>query len=269
MVTPDEEKVREVLNEVGAMLKGFSLDNPPPENGRLMYKKIAEITGNPDPFRELKKKYTEAALKLYPSLKHIVAQSEDRLLTAIRLAIAGNVIDFGAKSSLAKSPTEFNLEKEVEETLGRNFALLDYENFKAHLVAASGVLYIGDNAGETVFDRVLIEEMGRPVTYVVREKPIINDATYEDAVEAGIHNVARILSSGVDAPGTILSRCSDEFWKAYDSAGLVISKGQGNYETLSEEKRLIFYMLKLKCPVIAQEMGVEEGDIILKGMNVD
>lgn len=264
MVTTDEGKVRRVLDEVGAMLKDLPLDKPPPENGRLVYKKIAEITGNPDPFKGLKKKYTQVTLKLYPSLKRMVVRSEDRLLTAIRLAIAGNVIDFGARSSLPQSHGDFDLEREVEEVLGRGFGVLDYENFRESLLTAPWVLYIGDNAGETVFDRILIEEMGKPVTYVVRGKPIINDATYEDAVEAGIHEVAKILSSGVDAPGTILGRCSDEFRRAYDSALLVISKGQGNYETLCGEKRPIFYMLKVKCPVIAREIGVEEGDIILK-----
>jgi hypothetical protein len=264
MVTSDERKVRKVLDEVGEMVKGFSLDNPPPENGRLMYKKIAEITGNPDPFREIKRKYTDVALKLYPLLKQIVAKSSDKLLMAIKLAIAGNVIDFGAKSFLIKSPHEFDLEKEVQEVVERDFFLPDYEKFKESLLSSSDILYIGDNAGETVFDRVLIEELGRPVTYAVRGEPIINDATYEDAVRAGMDKVATILSSGVDAPGTILARCSDEFRKEYDSAELLISKGQGNYETLSGEERPIFYLLKVKCPVIAQEMGVEVGSMVLR-----
>ena len=129
-------------------------------------------------------------------------------------------------------------------------------------------MYIGDNAGECVFDRILIEEMKKPVIYVVRDMPIINDATYEDAVQAGIDKVATILSSGTDAPGTILKTCSAEFKNVYKNSKLIISKGQGNYEALSNERRPIFFLLKAKCDVIADDIGISKGDILLKGINI-
>lgn len=264
IVTSDGVKIKKVLDEIGIMVKNLSLDSSPPEIGRLIYEKIAEITGNPDPFKEIKNIYTDVALKLYPFLKQVVIQSDDRLFMAIKLAIVGNIIDFGAKSSLIKTTHELDIEKEVKEAVKKDFNLFSYEKFKKFVLSSSDILYIGDNAGETVFDRVLIEELKTPVMYIVREKPIINDATYEDAVRAGIDKVATILSSGVDAPGTILSRCSDEFRKKYDNAQLVISKGQGNYETLSEEEKPIFYLLMAKCPVIAREMEVEVGDMVLR-----
>ena len=129
-------------------------------------------------------------------------------------------------------------------------------------------LYIGDNAGESVFDRILIERLNKPVTYIVREIPIINDVTYKDALQAGIDKVATIFSSGTRAPGTFLKKCSREFIEMFNSAKFIISKGQGNYEGLSNEKHRIFFLLKAKCYVIANDIGVSEGDIVLKGINV-
>ena len=256
--TDDEKKIKMVLDEVGMMLKDIPLKNTPPESGRLIYRKISEITGNPDPYKEIKRESTKKALLLYPSLKDQIERSRDRLLTAIRIAIAGNVIDFGASWN-------FDLENEIDEALAKAFAICDYSRFKDGLDEAREVLYIGDNAGECVFDRILIEEMKKPVKYIVRDIPIINDAIYEDAVQAGIDKVATILSSGTDAPGTILNTCSSEFKELYDNSKFIISKGQGNYEALSSERRPIFFLLKTKCHVIANDIGVNEGDIILKG----
>jgi hypothetical protein len=211
----------------------------------------------PDPYKEIKKKSTETALTLYPSLKNEIKKGQNTLLTAIRIAIAGNVIDFGANS-------HFNIEQEIDEILRKDFAICDYEKFKAKLNESNEILYLGDNAGECVFDRVLIEEMKKPVTYVVRDVPIINDATYEDAVQAGIDRVATIISSGTDEPGTILETCNPEFKKVYDRAEFIISKGQGNYEALSNERGPIFFLLKVKCHIIANDIGVHKGDIVLK-----
>ena len=181
-------------------------------------------------------------------------------MTAIRIAIAGNIIDFGAN-------WDFDIENETYKVLEMNFAVCDYNGFKNKLDKAPKILYIGDNAGECVFDRILIEEIKKPVTYVVRGVPIINDATYEDAVQAGIDGVATILSSGTDAPGTILETCSPEFKEVYKNSEFIISKGQGNYEALSKEKRPIFFLLKTKCNVVADDIGVDNGDIVLKGID--
>jgi damage-control phosphatase, subfamily I len=260
IATDDEKKIKTVLDEVGMMLKDIPLDSSPPESGRLIYHKIKEITGNLDPYKKIKKESTQKALSLYPSLKNRLEKSKDRLLTAIRIAIAGNIIDFGANWN-------FDLENETYKVFEMNFAVCDYNEFKNKLDKAPKILYIGDNAGECVFDRILIEEIKRPVTYVVRGMPIINDATHEDAVQAGIDGVATILSSGTDAPGTILETCSPEFNEVYKNSEFIISKGQGNYEALSKEKRPIFFLLKTKCHVVADDIGVSNGDIVLKGID--
>ena len=262
IATDDEHLQKRVLDELGAMLSDISLESTPPETGELIYRMVREITGNPDPYRELKHENTRQALARYPSLKRTIEESNDSLLTAIRIAIAGNVIDFGPNAT-------FDIDTAIKESLEMDFAICDYSAFKNYLARAEQILYIGDNAGETVFDRLLIEQMNKPVTYVVREQPVINDATAEDAVQAGIDKVATIVSSGTDAPGTILSTCSLEFREMLDSAEFVVAKGQGNYEGLSNEEHSIFFLLKAKCQIIANDLGVNKGDIVLKGMNIE
>lgn len=257
----DEKKLKNLLDEVGTVMKGVSADKTPPEIGMLIYEKVREITGQYDPYKEIKRNNISKSLDLYPMLKREVGNAEDSLLTAIRIAIAGNVIDFGPDR-------EFNIEEEIETVLKKDFAIFDYDKFRHYLNKSDKILYIGDNAGEAVFDRVLIEEINKPLVYVVREVPVINDATISDALQAGIDRVARIESSGTPAPGTVIDTCSDEFMEIYREADLIISKGQGNYEGLSGEDRLIFFMLKLKCFVIAEDIGVSEGDIVLKGINI-
>ena len=261
IATDDEKKLKRILDEVGMMLRDIPLESTPPETGMLVYEKVREITGEFDPYKGLKIESTEKALALYPSLKRIVEQSNDKLLTAIRMAIAGNVIDFGPNKV-------FDIEEEIDDVLKKDFAIYDYDKFKDGLDKTNEILYLGDNAGEAVFDRILIEALKKPVTYVVRDVPVINDVTYEDAIQAGIDEVASIVSSGTSAPGTILKTCTAEFKDVYNNADFIISKGQGNYEGLSNEKRPIFFLLKVKCHVIAHDIGVNVGDIVLKGMNV-
>ncbi|HOP08349.1 MAG TPA: ARMT1-like domain-containing protein [candidate division Zixibacteria bacterium] len=261
VATDDERVLKHLLDELGRLLKDISLDSTPPETGRLVYQLVNRITGNPDPFKGLKRESTVKALSLYPQMKQVIEQADDRLLTAIRIAIAGNIIDFGPSGT-------FDIEATLDDALTRNFAVCDYEIFKRDLATAGQILYIGDNAGETVFDRLLIEQLDKPTLFVVREQPILNDATREDALEAGIDKVATIVSSGADAPGAVLNTCSPEFRKMLEEAEFIIAKGQGNYEALSNYHRPIFFLLKAKCKLIADDLGVSIGDIILKGINV-
>jgi len=259
LFTKDKEKQRKILEEIAKEIPSISLDNTPPQMGRKIHLIIKKTTNSPDPYKKIKEKYNKIALKLYPRLKNEVKKAKDPLLTAIRVAIIGNVIDFGA-------PFHLNLEQEIKTILNQEFSIFDYAKFKKALSKTEEILYLGDNSSEVAFDKILIEQLNRKVTYAVRERPIINDATLEDALFFGMDKIAKVLSSGCDAPGTILSLCSKEFITYYNSSELIISKGQGNYESLSGENSPLFFLLKAKCPIIARDLGCREGDIVLKSM---
>lgn len=260
-VTKDKGKIKYLLGEVGKLIAEIPLENTPPETGELVYRKVREITKVEDSFAEIKKNNIDHALHLYPRFKEEIKASEDSLLTAIRMAVAGNVIDLGVDK-------EFNIIEDVETILKQDFAIFDYDLFKHELNSAENILYIGDNAGEGVFDKLLIEELEIPVTFAVRDIPVINDITLKEANMIGLDKVAKVISSGTSAPGTILSGCNKKFIEKFKQADMVISKGQGNYEGLSEVNRPIFFLLKAKCYVIAEDLGVDENDIILKGVNI-
>ena len=261
IATDDERIIKKLLDTVGAMMKDIPLEHTPPETGEIIYRKVKEITGVTDPYKEVKKANIEEALSLYPELKKIVEESDNSLLTAIRIAIAGNVIDLGVNK-------KFNLVEDVQKILKQDFAIMDFDKFEKQLKIADSVLFLGDNAGESVFDKILIEELNKPVTYVVREVPVINDVTEEDAIASGISEVAEIISSGTTAPAVILSLCNNEFIERFNNSKMIISKGQGNYEGLSDVNQPVFFLLKAKCFVIANDLNVKENDIVLKGINV-
>ena len=262
LVGLSDEKIRALLTELGKKIEGISLDDPPPKTAVMVYDLIARYTGKMDPFKEVKHEATKRALALYPKLKKDVLESKAPLGLAIRLATVGNVIDFGVSSS-------YDLEAEIQKMLGQSFGRWDEEIFTEAVTRADWILYLGDNAGETVFDRLLIETLARPTTYVVREAPIINDATIEDAMAAGLEKVASIISSGCSAPGTVMDQCSPEFLDLFRKAPVIISKGQGNYETLSDADAPIFFLLKAKCDVVAGHLGVKMGDLVLASRSLD
>lgn len=258
LATDNQEIIKRVMDEVGLMIKDIPMENPPPKTAMRVYRIVAEITGNSDPCRNLKSHHTRMALELYPTLKEKINQSSDRLLAAIRFAIAGNVIDFGINHNL-------DIEEEIDQILKQDLAVSDYDKFREYRAFADEILYIGDNAGESVLDRILIEELNRPVSYVVRSAPIINDVTYTDAVLAGVNKVSILMTSGTDAPGTVMENCSREFREKFYRSKFVISKGQGNFEALSETSAPVFFLLLAKCPIVARDIGVNVGDMILKG----
>ncbi len=271
--TNDEKIQRLALIEVMKFLVNFFQKNPdeiftPPHITRHIYRIIKEVTDCKDPYHDIKVKYNEIALNMYLDLKNIVKNSSDPLLTAIRLAIAGNIIDFGATGG------EFDLENTLKEVLTKEFAICDYDLFCESLKIAKTLLYLGDNAGEIVFDKILIEEILKKhnlkVYYAVKGESVINDATIEDAKQVKMNDVAEVITTGSDAPGVILNLCSEEFLKIYNNADMIISKGQGNYETLSEEsKKSIFFLLKVKCATVARHLKVKVGNIILKKVEIE
>jgi uncharacterized protein with ATP-grasp and redox domains len=194
-------------------------------------------------------------------LRESVRTSEDPLEAAIRLAIAGNIIDLGVKTLIKES----DIEQIINNSLTTDFDSQQIQEFKNAISRAEKILYLADNAGEIVFDRLLIEQLPiEKITVVVKGSPVINDATMKDAVIAGLPRIVDVIDNGSDAPGTILESCSKSFRDRFDKADLVIAKGQGNYETLSDVDKNIFFVLKTKCPVIARDLGCEVGEMILR-----
>ena len=261
-VTGDENVHRQVMKSVAGLVSELAPEVTPPETVRQVYSIIAEITGSSDPYHKEKWRANQQALSLYPRLKEAVAESADPLLTACKLAVAGNSIDLGPDLKYG------DLSSIVELALASPLAINDYEQFRESISNSRRVLYLGDNAGEIVFDRILIRELKRvkdlSIDFVVRDKPIINDATLADAVYVSLDKVANIVSSGSAAPAMIPSQCSPEVLRLYHSADTIIAKGQGNYESLSEERKNIFFFLKVKCPVVARLLGASVGDAVLK-----
>ena len=265
----DQKTQKKVFDKLSGILSDISLTSSPPEIGRVIYGLVNEITSKKDPYRKKKNKNNKLALKLYDRLKEKVFRSDDRLLTAVKLAISGNIIDYGVKNSLDVDKELNKILQEERKTLKKeNERFFNFSHFKQVLSKAEDILYLADNAGETVFDRILIEEIKRSdkdkkVIYAVKEKPVINDALVEDAYKCGIDKIAKIISCGSDAPGTVLSLCSKYFLKVYKQSDMIISKGQGNFEALSQQKRPIFFLFMAKCSVVAKDVGCDVGDAIL------
>jgi uncharacterized protein with ATP-grasp and redox domains len=262
-ISNDEELHEKVLREVTKKLLESNWNSTPPELAREVHKIVKSITHEKDPYKEVKKESNDLVLKMYPALKKKVEESDAPLRTAVRLAIAGNIIDFGPLQ-------EFNLEETISEVLKKKFVIDDYEKLKENLNDAETLLFFTDNAGEIGFDKLLVETFLKAkklekIRFVVKGGPIINDATLEDAIYMGLCDLPNVefltLSNGEAGTGPERSSQTVKSWiKKHD---LVISKGQGNYEGLSEHDGL-FFMLMAKCPVIASDLGVEVGDIILK-----
>jgi uncharacterized protein with ATP-grasp and redox domains len=225
---------------------------------RELHSLLRNYTGNNDPYKDEKKKYNDIALGLLPEMKRIVKRSHDPFNAALRLSIAGNIIDFAVNDN-------FNLHETLERVLKAPFAIDHSERLKAAIDKARSVLYLGDNAGEIVFDKLFIETVGHPhLVFAVRGAPVINDATLEDADYVGMSEVAGVVSNGFDAPSTVLSKSSVIFRKTFAEADLIISKGQGNLEGLIHQNdKRIFFLLMVKCNVIAEFLKVEKDSFVV------
>jgi uncharacterized protein with ATP-grasp and redox domains len=260
LITNETNVQEKVLREVLHLASQMDLNQPPPAMAKMIHNQIRRLTGLEDPYYELKAKSNKLALQMYPELKEKIKNSDRPLETAVRLAIAGNIIDFAVDTRLDKK----EIEKSISESL---IAKLNHDTIgelEQACKKAKSILYIGDNAGEIVFDRLLIEQMPKEkITFVVKARPIVNDATFEDAEAAGLTDIIEVIENGSDAPGTILSECSYHLHRLIDGADFLIAKGQANYETLGDLDKDIFFMLKAKCSLIAGLLGRKIGDIVL------
>jgi len=257
--TKDESLRETILKSTLDYIQNTDISKPPAYTTTFIHKKIRQMLGI-DPFKEIKSEYNQIALRLYPSLKTTIEKSPDPLWISTRLAIAGNVIDFGIFTSV-------DIEGAIRKALNNQLAVDDYSSFKNAISIADKILYLTDNAGEIVFDRLLIEtliQLGKEVKAVVKGSPVINDSTMEDAEESGIIGVCDVIDNGSEAVGTILEWTSSAFQKIFNDAQLVISKGQGNFETLIGAEKKIFFLFQSKCDVVSKELGLSIGSMLLK-----
>lgn len=259
-VTSDEAVHERILREVLQATSEMDLSQPPPAIGQFIHSRIRELTGNADPYREVKKQQNRTAEELAAQLKSRVVDAPNPLEMAVRLAIAGNVIDIAVKAGLDASEIRTSIRASMRELLNGNV-----KAFAQAVTGADRILYLTDNAGEIVFDRFLIEQLPRDKTTVaVRGAPVINDATLADAESAGLTDLVQVIDNGSDAPGTILDDCSKAFRRQYADADLIIAKGQGNYETLRNSPGPLYFLLRVKCPVVARELGCPMGQMVLR-----
>ena len=259
MVSNDPVVHEQIMREVLEWTARMDLKLAPPVLAQRIHRRLREITGVNDPYRAAKDQGNRMALALLPELESVVDHSPEPLVMALRLAMAGNVIDLGASSAITPAGLERAVRQAMTEPLTGPLA-----EFKRAVDEARTILYLADNAGEIVFDRLLIKQLRPPrVTVAVRGAPVINDATIEDARGAGLGEMVALIENGSDAPGTLLEDCSETFRRHYEMADLIIAKGQGNFETLSQEARNIFFVFKVKCTVIAAHLGLPVGTHIL------
>ncbi len=268
VAVPDDTALqREILNRVMGLLTQLRLDVAPPEIAQKAHRLVREISGNPDPYADKKQDYNARALALLPRLRTMVDRAEDPLDLAVRLSIAGNVIDFGAMAN------GFDFDKEWKNAGRARFAVLDYEAFREDILKARSILYLGDNTGEIVFDRLLVELLQKlsraEITFVVRGEPVLNDATLEDARFVGLDRLVPVMDNGNDAPGTVLSEIRPEIRRLFEAADVIIAKGQGNYETLNDAPGNIYFLFQIKCPVIGRAAGADVGSYMLTGRRVE
>lgn len=258
MSTDNEMLQGSIMEEAIGVLSGYKSFKNAPEICREMHNIVKEQTGVIDPYSEIKQRDLQTALSLYPKLKQSVQNKQDRLYWALKAAATGNVIDSAVSCG-------YDIEKSIESELGRPFAVCDIAQFERQLEKTKSILVIGDNTGETVFDCLLLEELSDfDLTYAVRSAPILNDATIGDAQASGIGQYAKIISTGCDVPGVLIDQCDEAFMDIFYGADIVISKGQGNYESLSNCDRDIYFLLKAKCPVLSGLLGVGLNEYVFK-----
>lgn len=265
----DECVQKKLVKEMELYISKLNSNIATPEIARTLYEIFTETTNIPDPFKKEKKKSNDIVLNQYNDYKKLIQESEDPFNTALKLAIAGNIIDFVACPDNYED-TQYYLKRTIEKVLSSGLAIDNLSKLKERIGKAKCILVLGDNCGEIVFDKLFISMLHHNnIHYAVRGFPILNDVTLEDAYYIGINSYANVISNGYNAPSTILSKSSKEFINIFNEADLIISKGQGNYEGLVNcRNQNLFFLMMVKCDVIARKIGANKNEcIVLKNTN--
>ncbi len=259
----DEKQRQTVLKTAQEHIANFDLNQTPPFNAAPLYEDIAKLLGVEDIYKDFKKESSKKAKAFVPFCESKIKNSQNKLFDATKTAIAGNVIDLGAGIL-------YDLEEELQKIYTTPFAIDDFSMLEEALSRASSVVYLADNAGEEIFDKLYIETIRElypsiNIYYFVRGRPIINDLTYAEALSSGLDSVSTVIDSGVPTPGLTIELMKKEAREIFYKADLIISKGMGNYECLGDTPNLpIFFLFKVKCKVVARAAGACMGDIVCK-----
>jgi hypothetical protein len=252
-----------IIDEVLKILSLQDYNITPPEVADKTYSKISQISKIKDLYKEEKAKATIKAKSFEATLRESINISKNKLLTALKVAVAGNVLDLA-------TPNSFDLSSEIEKIFDRDFAIDDSPLLDKRLQSAKEILILGDNAGEHIFDKIFIETLSRlypklSINYATRGIPIINDITFEEAKVDGLDGVCNLIDSGVNTPAFIYERANIKTQDIYDRSDFIISKGMGNFETLNLiSDKDIFFIFKVKCQVVSNQIGKPIGEIICK-----
>jgi len=263
-LSSDDEILKlEVMNEIFKFLsENFNVNTNSNKTGSAIHSIIKSKTGCTDPYHNEKIEANEIALKYLPAVKSIL-EKDDRLESYVKIAIIGNILDFGAFT------LDDDIESFIKDSLKKDLAVKDIENFENSLNKHEKVLYLVDNTGEIVFDKILLSEIKKydvDITIAVKSFPILNDACMEDAINAGLDEFGEIVEIGAGTVGYVDSEISDEFREIFNEHEFIISKGMGNYEGLTEidlSDKDIYFMLCAKCGTISRDIGVELHDMLL------
>ena len=259
---PAEEMASEVIWAIHMLLsENQNLDNP--HLSCKLHRIIRELLQNNELYAEEKNRANILLLRQEEYWRNIIATSDNPFHTAARMAVIGNIIDYGAHS------LQGDLRQQIEDLASQNLTIDDSEQLEQALEQAESILYLGDNAGEIVFDKLFIETISHPrLTYAVRGNAVINDVTYNDAQQVNMESICHVITNGYDAPSTLLDHCSDEFLHYYKEADLIISKGQGNFEGLMKRNhRNTFFLLIAKCRPMGDLLGVKKGQMVITRRN--
>jgi uncharacterized protein with ATP-grasp and redox domains len=263
VATPDPKAHTEILRRLAKVVPKLNMDRSPATNSKPVYVIVFDVTGVRDPYARSKKETNEAAMELLPALEASIHHSKDPLKNALHLAVAGNIIDLGIGHG-------FDLKKDVRRIMKQPFAIDHTPQFRKELRRGRKLLYLADNCGEIIFDRVLVEQLlaaGLEVTVVVKSGPIINDATMEDAEFAGITALCPVIETGSDDIGVGWPNVSRTFRRHVREADIILGKGHGNFETCIGRRGNYYFLLKAKCDIVAAELGVKNGATVFKHVN--
>lgn len=260
IATPNSELQRHILEEVLATIPQMDIDECPAVLSLVAYETASRLSGNPDPYAPLRREQNAAALALEPELRAMVASSEHPLETALHLAAAGNIIDLGTQGE-----HQIDVQAAIAQVLEDRFSIDHSAAFYESLARCKDLLFLLDNAGEIVFDKILIEELLKhtSVTAVVKGAPMINDVIRADAEQTGLTAICEVIDNGGAFVGSPLDRVPARFLERMRRADVILGKGQGNYETVDDFPGDVFFILRAKCHVIAKHMGADFGQVAM------